>query len=187
MTREVAPDEFLDLFRQAKTDVFRLELRDRYNVPAERDRWEAWQARDWPRLDELNARDRAVWMQLIRDVTGAGTRVQRVRVVSEPPSDYIQFCLRLNAGNAEAGEDIRYLPRHTAPPLPTVDYWLFDCATAVVLHFADDDSLTRMELITDSDEIDEFCAAADEACRLAVTYPEYAAKWADLAEPPPGA
>jgi hypothetical protein len=189
VTRVVSADEFLDLFRQAKSDVFRLELRDRYNVPAERDRWEAFQARDWPRLEELNKAQRATWMHLMREVTSTGRRVERVRVVTEPPTAYIQFELRLNAGNAEAGEDIRYLPRDQAEELdlPSLDYWLFDSTTAVVLHFGDDDELLGMELVDASSAIEGFCAGRKAAWRLAVPYSEYVTKWADLAESPPGA
>ncbi|WP_228011421.1 DUF6879 family protein [Nonomuraea phyllanthi] len=187
MTSEVSPDEFLDMFRQATSDVFRLELRDRYNVPAERDRWEAFQARDWPRLDELNAAQRVTWMQLMQEVAEAGRRVERVRVVTEPPSDYIRFELRLNAGNAEAGEDIRYLPRDQARglDLPEVDYWLFD-TVAVVLRFNEDDELLGMDLADDLATIESFRAGKAAAWRQAVPYQEYATKWADLAEPSSG-
>lgn len=183
----ITSDEFLDLFRAMKHGAFRLELRDRYNVPAEQDRWDAFQARDWPRLDELNRVQRAAWMGLMRQATATGRRVERVRVVSEPPTDYIRFELRLNAGNAEAGEDIRYLPRgHAAGlPLPEVDYWLFDDTTAVALHFAHDDSLTGMELVDDPDTVAQLRAGRDAAWPLAVPYPVYAEKWAD-AEPAPG-
>ncbi|MEQ4718138.1 DUF6879 family protein [Nonomuraea sp. B19D2] len=189
MTREVPADEFLDLFRQAKSDVFRLELRDRYNVPAEHDRWEAFQARDWPRLEELNKAQRAVWMQLMRDVTSTGRRVERVRVITEPPTRYIQFELLLNAGNAEAGEDIRYLPRDHAQELalPSVDYWLFDSTAAVVLQFGDDDDLLGMELVDEPATINGFCAGRDSAWHHAVPYSTYATKWVYLAESPPGA
>lgn len=189
MTLQISGEEFLDLFRQAKSDVFRLELRDRYNVPAERDRWEAFQARDWPRLDELNKAQRATWMQLIGDVTSTGKRVERVRVVSEPPTQYIQFELRLNEGNAEAGEVIRYLSRHQIEglALPAEDYWLFDSASAVVLRFGDDDDLLGMELVDAPAAIESFCAGRDAAWRLAIPYQEYAPKWADLGEPSPDA
>jgi hypothetical protein len=185
---QVTGDEFLDLFRQMKHGAFRLELRDRYNVPAERERWEAFQARDWPRLDELNRVQRATWMDLMRQVTSSGRHVERVRIVSEPPTNYIRFELRLNAGNAKAGEDIRYLPRDQAAdlPLPEVDYWLFDETTAVVLHFADDDFLTGMERVDDPDIVARLRVSRDAAWQVAVPYPVYVKKWAD-AEPSPGA
>lgn len=189
MTREVSADEFLELFRQARSDVFRLELRDCYNVPAERDRWEAFQARDWSRLDELNTAQRAAWMHLMRDVTSTGRRVERVRVITEPPTGYIQFELLLNAGNAEAGEDIRYLPRSEAGELalPSVDYWLFDSAVAVVLQFDDDDRLRGMELVDEPAAIEGFRTGRESAWQHAVRYSTYVTKWADLAESPPGA
>ncbi|GAB2918144.1 DUF6879 family protein [Nonomuraea fastidiosa] len=182
-------DDFLAQFRQMRQGAFRLELRDRYNVPGEKDRWDAFRARDWPRLDKLNEVERAAWLDLMREVTSAGRRVERVRVITEPPSDYIQFELYQNAGNAAAGEDIRYLPRGQAAglDLPDVDYWLFDGSAAVVLRFDDDDMLTGMELVDEPATVAELCAGRDTAWSHAVPYPEYAKKWAHLAESPPSA
>ncbi|MFI6595038.1 DUF6879 family protein [Nonomuraea sp. NPDC050536] len=183
-----AGEDFLNFFRHMREGAFRLELRDRYNVAAEQDRWNAFVARDWERLEELNRRDRAVWMQLIGEATAAGKAVERVRVVSEPPPSYIQFEMLLNAGNAQVGEDIRYLPRQQAAglDLPALDYWMFDQHTAVVLHFDDDDVLTRMELVDDPTSMAAFRAGQQTAWAAAVTYEEYVKKWADLAEPSPG-
>ncbi|WP_143591001.1 DUF6879 family protein [Thermoactinospora rubra] len=189
MRRPVHNEEFLDLFRTMRRGAFRLELRDRYNVAAERERWEAFLAADWARLEELNRVQRAVWMQLMKDATTSGRQVERVRVVSEPPSRYIQFELTLNAGNAEAGEDIRYLPREQAATLdlPGEDYWLFDGAVAVVLRFDDDDVLTGMELTDEPATLARYRSGQQLAWQHAVPYPVYVKKWAGLGEHPPSA
>ncbi len=63
----------------------------------------------------------------MREVTGHGKAVQRVRVVTEPHTDYTRFAIAVTAGNVAAGEDIRWLPRGHAPEaLPDDDWWLFD-------------------------------------------------------------
>jgi uncharacterized cysteine cluster protein YcgN (CxxCxxCC family) len=54
--------------------------------------------------------------------------MRRVRVISEPVSEYMKWenaCTRLNL---EAGEDIRWLPRTQAADLllPGADCWVFD-------------------------------------------------------------
>ncbi|GAB0102412.1 hypothetical protein JMUB6875_13800 [Nocardia sp. JMUB6875] len=47
--------------------------------------------------------------------------MQRVRVVTEPHTDYIRFAIAITAGNVAAGEDIRWLPREHAPDsLPVI-------------------------------------------------------------------
>ncbi|MFC4535419.1 DUF6879 family protein [Sphaerisporangium dianthi] len=189
MTQVVTGEEFLALMTRFRHTAFRLELRDRYNVPAEQERWQAFLSGDTATLERLNAEQRATWMSVIRAATFAGKRVERVRVVTEPPTDYIRFELTLNAGNAEAGEDIRYLPRHQTAglDLPRVDYWLFDSRYAVVLPFDEDDVLLDMELVDDPATVVAFASGWDTAWHNAIPYPIYAGKWAGGAERTPGA
>lgn len=189
MTKLVTGEEFLALFTRFQRTAFRLELRDRYNVPAERERWAAFLSGDAAELERLNTEQRAGWMSMIRAATSTGKRVERVRVVTEPPTDYIRFELTLNAGNAEAGEDIRYLARSQAAELdlPGVDYWLFDSRFAVVLPFDEDDVLLDMELVDGPATIVAFSAARDAAWHHAIPYPLYAEKWTGGAERTPSA
>ncbi|WP_338423530.1 DUF6879 family protein [Streptomyces gobiensis] len=60
--------------------------------------------------------------------TGQGKRVEPVRLIDAPPSDFLRFELWGTPHNLSAGEDIRYLQRAEAKPLglPEYDYWLFD-------------------------------------------------------------
>ncbi|MDF5758815.1 hypothetical protein P3X83_40040 [Spongiactinospora sp. TRM90649] len=162
-----------------------MELRDRYNVPEERARWEAFQVRDWAELDRLNESQRATWMRLMREATMTGRHVQRVRVVSEPPSDYIRFELALNPGNADAGEDIRYLPRHVADDLdlPSEDYWLFDRRRLALMRFDDDDALVSTELIDDPGTVARYSEGRDTAWAVATPFAEYVKKWRGAERP----
>jgi hypothetical protein len=52
--------------------------------------------------------------ETVRAATAAGKRMTRVRVVSEPWSDYTKFGMYAARDNIEAGEDIHYLPRPQA-------------------------------------------------------------------------
>jgi hypothetical protein len=57
--------------------------------------------------------------------------VRRVRVITEPISEYIHFEYDSTPENLAAGEDIRWLPRRLVPadvifPLEGRDWWLFD-------------------------------------------------------------
>ena len=65
---------------------------------------------------------------LIRTVTGRGVAVRRLRVVSEPVSDYIRFEHATTDSNIAAGEQVRWLPRRLAAELllPGCDCWIFD-------------------------------------------------------------
>jgi hypothetical protein len=127
-------DEFKALLRASKR-AWHIELRDTYNVESEDEPFERF----------LNGEPddyewRADWLSLIREVTAAGVTVQRARIVTVPHSAYTRWGLVVAPHSMDAGEDIRYLPRHLAEDidLPQEDYWLFDDNTLVLSVFSED-------------------------------------------------
>lgn len=115
-------DDLATAFRSHKR-AFHLEVRDDYSgVAGEADALARFAAGLPP-----DPAFTTQWFTLIREVTTAGTDIQRVRVVTKPHTDYIRFAASLTPGNLEAGEDIRWLPRDQAPEdLPDDDWWLID-------------------------------------------------------------
>ena len=67
--------------------------------------------------------------------------MERVRVVPEPLTPYLRYEVRGNRGNAEGGEDIRYLLQARAYELdlPDHDFWVFDSEILVLMRFTGDD------------------------------------------------
>jgi hypothetical protein len=115
--------------------AFHLEQRDSYNVAAEDEpfgRWLRGQPDDYAWHQD--------WLHFLREATAAGIAVQRVRLASVPHTDYIRWGLDVSPLNIEAGEDIRYLPRHLADDikLPEEDYWLLDDDTLILSVFSAD-------------------------------------------------
>jgi len=135
------------LFESFAHDAFHLELRDDYSVPNEEGPYESW----------LNGTGddssfMAPWTQLMKRVTDSGKTVRRVRVVTEPHSSYIRWEYATTGVNAEAGEAIRWLPRHKLPaclafPVAGNDWWLFDDKLLAVGHFDDAGRVLGSELI----------------------------------------
>ena len=68
------------------------------------------------------------WNDWIGDAVKRGVTVRRVRVVSEPLSDYVAFEHAVAYANIDAGEDVRWLSRRQAYDLllPGADLWMFD-------------------------------------------------------------
>ena len=87
--------------------AFHLELKDTYNVAAEDEPFGRWQ-----RGEPDDYAWHQGWLDFLREVTAAGVQVQRVRVVSTPHTDYTRWGLEVARLNIQAGEDVRYLPRH---------------------------------------------------------------------------
>jgi hypothetical protein len=115
--------EFDDVFRTFEHAAFHLEVEDAYHTPEESVPFQAFLD---GRPDDF-AWHRP-WLELVRDATTSGKRIQRVRVVSVPHVDYTRWGLTVAPLNISAGEDIRWLPRHLLGglELPTDDFWLID-------------------------------------------------------------
>ena len=100
----------------------------------------------------------------------------RVRVVTEPHTDYIRFGLLLAGLSAAVGEDIRYLPRDQAKDLdlPDHDFWLMDSAKVGILRFSDNDDLLGAEIHDDPVLVVRHCYYRDVAWHHAIPYAEFA-------------
>lgn len=121
---ELLQDEaFFDLFRRFERSAFHLELQDSYYTPEEAGPFDLFLT---GRPDDY-AWHRP-WLDLVRDVTAAGRRITRVRIVSVPHVDYTRWGLAVAPLNIAAGEDLRWLPRQLTceADLTADDFWLFD-------------------------------------------------------------
>ncbi|MFF0488215.1 DUF6879 family protein [Nocardia sp. NPDC004068] len=111
----------------AQFDAVHLEVRDTYAVPAESEPLRRFLAGE-PRLSEPDEYWEA-WAEAVKDATARGVTVRRVRVVTEPLSDYQRWLLTETDDNIEAGEDIRYIARHLVREVPADDAWVIDKTT----------------------------------------------------------
>lgn len=147
------------LLRAAEHSALHMELRDSY-TPDDAD-WLDWQA--GRRFDP--AERWADWHGLIRETVDRGVGVRRVRLVSEPVTDYIRFEYEVTpAHNLAAGEGVRWLPRHAAPGLlvPAEDLWVFDSQVVLWNHFAGDGSWVGEER-SDDPALAKLCVSSFEA------------------------
>jgi hypothetical protein len=183
----LSDEEFDELFTTFEHTAFRLESRDSYagvvyGVPA----FERWMAGELVPPDT-----RRPWYRNVHKQTASGKRFTRVRVVSEPWSDYTQYALWSVPANIEAGEDIRYLPRSQAQDLglpialPGYDYWLFDSRLVVVLRFDDNtNDILSHEVIDDPAAVIQHNYWRDAAWHYAIQCDEYVRQVGEPVEPP---
>jgi hypothetical protein len=112
---------FAELLASTTASVIRFEMRDSYDETEEG--FAEWQA--------TGDTEAYVWgdhLDTIRAASSRGVRIRRVRIVSEPLSEYIRWEHACTDNNIRAGEDIRWLPRTRAADLllPGADCWVFD-------------------------------------------------------------
>ena len=139
-----------DLFSECRRDAFHLETRDEYKVPHEAERLRRFLSGDpLPNL-------RRPWQDLVHETTGRGVTMTRVRVVTVPHTDYQRWLLSVTHLNVEAGEDIRYLPRHLAGEVPPDDWWLLD-GERVVYNLWDEVGRPAGLAVTTDRHVVEYC------------------------------
>jgi hypothetical protein len=157
-------EEFLAAVRGFASKAFRFETQPCYAMAYERPVFESWQAGapiPPPEVDWW-----APWLDRVARWTAEGKTIGRVRVLAEPPTDYQSWLLWATSWHAEAGEDIRYLPRGAAEriglPL-TEDWWLLDDERVVVLRFNDQGETVSRTLVTGPDAVAGYRALRDAA------------------------
>jgi hypothetical protein len=153
--------------------AFYLEQRDAYNVAAEDEAFGRW-LRGEPD-DYAWHQD---WLGFLRQATAAGVAVQRVRLASIPHTDHIRWGLNVSSLNIEAGEDIRYLPRHLAEDikLPEEDYWLLDDDTLILSVFSADGRTGGFAGEPGPELLKQCLVVRDQAWDRAIPYTQYVAK-----------
>lgn len=127
----IAPELFAAQFGDLLGErTFRLELLDFYIAPNEREPYARFLAGE-----PHDPTWREPWKCFVQQARGAGKRLERVHVVTEPLTEYVHFELTCAyPASVEAGEDVRILPRDVAVDLalPSCDFWLFDDRLAMM-------------------------------------------------------
>jgi hypothetical protein len=170
----ITSEERDELLVSFKREALHLEMRDVYAVEEEGERLARFLERGY-RDHDIEAEERRPWMTLVRDATSVGKVFRRVRVISEPVTDYIRYEWAGADVNIDAGEEIKWLPRRliSAVALPGNDFWLFDDSTLVFTVFTGKGDVFERQLTTDPAVI-QFCRSAFEATwAIAIPHNEY--------------
>jgi hypothetical protein len=185
MTRRVSlgSAEFGQLFTEVKRSWFRLETLQHYDVSGEQEQFDAFQAgKATMPYDPADAE----WSTMVSGHIAAGRTLQRVHVVAEPLSPYVQYELTWGYRPAlEAGEDIRVIPcAEGAWPngLPEAhDFWLLDEALWLMAYDPDGRPLYA-DHITDQTRVKQHLSWRDVAITRSIPVDDYIAQTAQLRE-----
>lgn len=164
-------DRFLRTYAREAVHV---EMRDVYATDIEKSRFQTW-LRGEPLDPESEAEWWRWWFELMDRNTSEGKVLRRLRIVSEPVTQYIRFEWLDAAKLVEAGEHVRWLPRRKASTLllPGNDYWMFDRETVVFTHFSGDGHVLDHEITRDPGLVAACGAAFDAAWQVATPHHEY--------------
>jgi uncharacterized protein DUF6879 len=162
-----------ELFCTLQRDAFHLELRDSYGNPLEDEPLVKWRAGVLDDRQYLRP-----WLAMVRAVTGSGKVIRRLRVITEPVTEYVRFEWEITPDNLAAGEEIRWLPRHLLPagiefPCRGLDWWLFDDQLAAFGHFHEDGRVKGSEIVTDPVVVGQCVRVRDQLWPLAIPHSDY--------------
>jgi hypothetical protein len=135
----------------------------------------------WQNGHRLDIDDRGTWWNSwhdhVRDAVARGVAIRRARIVSEPLHPYALYEHDLTAGNMEAGEDVRWVPRRRATDLlvPGTDFWVFDEDTVLFHHFTGEGQLAPdgREYITDPALAKTLSSAFEAVWERGIPHTEY--------------
>ena len=167
MDERLTAEDFNHLLRYFEHTAFRLEVQPTYAVADERETVAEFLAGEPRPVTAFPFY--AAWLDQIRTLTSQGKRVERVRILDEPPTDYQRWEIWSGAYNRDAGEVIRYVTRRRAIEvgLPDMDdWWLFDSLRLARMQFDELGHPLGGEIITDPRIVVQHCAWRD----LAVHY-----------------
>ncbi|MFI9381859.1 DUF6879 family protein [Kutzneria sp. NPDC052558] len=169
MTDLITGEEFDALFAAFRRTAWRWEAQASYHEPYELGPLERWRRGEPDDLAWM-----ADWLGGIRAATDAGRLFQRVRLYTEPPTEYLRWQENITPANVEAGEDIRIVTADQAAELelPGHDFWLFDDDHLVRMHF-DASGFVGGEMITEPGTVAQHRAWRDIAWTHAVPYWQY--------------
>lgn len=160
---------FRRLVTEYRQSSWRWECQGAYREPDEREPWALWRE-GRPDHSFMDG-----WVATIRGITEAGKRFERVRMVTEPPTDYLRWMFAFTHINIEAGEDIRWLEESRARalemPMPEHDFYIIDDERVAILHFGDN-GVSGVEVLDDAHTVAEHQRWRDLVWPLAVPHME---------------
>lgn len=167
--------DVIALYQGVTEEAFRLEARQRYNVPYEEPLVRAFLDGQPQPENELIANHFAS----VRALRAAGRRDYRVHIIELPLTPYLRYELSVYPGSIEAGEEIFIANRAWHPDLVALreDFALFDGdsdhAAVLWYHYNDDDELLARDHSVDPTDIEVCRRHRDLAVAHAVPYAEF--------------
>ncbi|MGH4015649.1 MAG: DUF6879 family protein [Pseudonocardiaceae bacterium] len=167
--------DVIGLYQGIAHRALRLETRQRYAVPWEKDGLAAWRRGEPEPMTPQTKQT----LETLRQVNESGRQIGRVRFVELPLTEYSQHQFDVAyPRNTEAGEEIYVLDRALHPEFDHVreDFVVFDEASVLWYRYTDEDVLTGYDYTGERNVVRDCVALAEEVRAAAVPYREFMAR-----------
>lgn len=172
--RQISEHERDKLFDNFKQSALHLEMRDIYSADEEKERFASWLRGAEPD-EQADAEWWRPWYEFMAERNTHGRTFQRLRIISEPVTQYIRFEWSETRHLIRAGEKVRWLPRQAASKLmlPGNDFWLFDTETVVFTHFSGDGQALGYEMTNEPVIVQTSALSFAQAWAIATPHEQY--------------
>jgi hypothetical protein len=170
-----AAQRLADLFDTVERNSWRWECQGDYQVDeAKLQRWRAG-------LPFEETRASLKWHAYVRDLRQRGIPFERVRMLTEPLTEYLRWMLGVTYRNINAGEDIRWITesRARALKMPDYDFYIIDDERVAIMRFDADKVLVDLEVVHDASTLATHQAYRDTVWPLAIRHNDYLAMRAE--------
>jgi hypothetical protein len=160
---------FSELIAATTHTAVHLETRDAYTPDDP-------QFLDWKAGRPVPAPADPAWYDLVRVHVARGIQFRRARIVSEPLADFTRFEHDCTAAlNIAAGEEVRWLPRRSAPGLcvPLNDFWILDGRLVRFGYFSGNGDFLGHELTDDPISVGACAEAFEAVWERAIPHADY--------------
>jgi hypothetical protein len=135
------------LFKTFKKSAFRLEGLPQYSVPEEDEPYTHFLS-----SGEFNRNFNSSWTEVISSAKKRGASMKRLRLISQPLTNYETFEVQAYQENIKAGEEIRVMDRDDWPW--TGDFWFFDNTWIARMHYDVDGAFVGVD-VKEADDDDK--------------------------------
>ncbi len=164
-------------WKSARKNIFRLEAIPEYGVPEDLVQFEKWKLGESD-LDEASIN----WLGNLNKTKERGVKMQRVRVVPLPLSDYIKYEIYFWKHSMQNGEEILFLEEkeydRLIQPLnfKPKDFWMFDDKVLIIFHYDKTGDFVMEESITDMQTTNEHLELKQKLLQSAIPMEEFLEK-----------
>lgn len=162
------------VWNKAQKNIFRLEAIPEYNVPEDLVLFNKW------KQSKLES-DKAFlkWLEGLNKTKERGVKMQRVRIVSLPFSDYIKYEIDFWKHSTKQGENILFLEAKRYEHIKQKfnfepkDFWIFDDKILIIFHYDEKGDFVKEKLIPDKETIKKYVELKRELLDHAIPMDEF--------------
>ncbi len=168
-------------WKSAKKNIFRLEAIPEYGVPEDLVLFEKWKQGTL----ELDKASKA-YLEKLNKTKKRGVKMQRVRIVPLPISEYIKYEIDFWKHSIQKGEEILFLEENEYENLiknlnfEPRDFWMFDDKVLIMFYYDGKGDFLREEVIQNDKIIKQYKDLKEKLLKKSIPMKQFLGKYSAI-------